>query len=179
GDDAYGNIGGPSVLDTVIAAGGTQLAHSGSTYTESDWADAGAGCADAAHVGTAVPKPSWQHDPSCSSRTDSDVSSESGCSPGVAVYISLYGGWTGVCGTSVASPFLAAVTALAGNGASLGAGKHFWTLKKKKLKKGIHAIKTGNDGSCGGSYLCTAGTGQFHTYSGPGGWGSPNGIGDF
>ncbi len=87
GDSAYGNIGGPSVLGTVIGAGGTQLHLSGSTYTETIWSDAGAGCGDAAHVGTSVAKPSWQHDPSCSFRTDGDVSSESGCSPGVAVYI--------------------------------------------------------------------------------------------
>jgi hypothetical protein len=34
----------------------------------------------------------------------------------------------------------------------------------------------GFDGSCSGEYLCTAGTKQFKTYSGPGGWGTPNGI---
>ena len=183
GDAAYGNIGGPSVLPTVIAAGGTNLTKSGSTYSEAIWNDAGAGCADASHVGTAVPKPAWQHDPSCSSRTDSDVSSESGCSPGVAVYTSLYGGWlAGICGTSVASPFMAGIIAIAGNSASkfgVNGGKHFWTLKKKKLKKGLHKITSGNDGSCGGSYLCTAGTNQFGQYSGPGGWGTPNGTKDF
>ncbi len=181
GDNGYGNVGGPSVLGTVIATGGTQLHVSGSSFTETIWNDAGAACADAAHVGTAVPKPSWQHDPSCSSRTDSDVSSESGCSPGVAVYTAVYGGWTGVCGTSVASPFLAGVIAIGGNsGSKFGAngGKHFWTLKKKKLKKGIHTITTGSDGSCGGSYLCTAGTNQFGQYSGPGGWGTPKGTSD-
>jgi subtilase family serine protease len=172
GDSSYDNIGGPSVLDSVIAVGGTQLAKSGSTYSETIWNGAGAGCATSALVGTGVPKPSWQHDPSCSNRTDSDISLESGCSPGVAVYIGIYGGWGGVCGTSVASPFTAGIIALKGNEATLGAGKHFWTLSPKNLKKGIHTIKTGNDGSCGGSYLCTAGTGQFHTYSGPGGWGT-------
>jgi subtilase family serine protease len=176
GDAAYGNIGGPSVLDTVIAAGGTQLAVSGTKFTESDWIDAGAGCADASHVGTAVPKPSWQHDPGCTSRTDSDISSESGCTPGVAVYIGLYGGWTGVCGTSVASPFLSGVLALAGNASSENGGKLIWQLTPKERINRLHPIKSGNDGSCGGSYLCTAGTHQFGIYSGPGGWGSPKGV---
>jgi subtilase family serine protease len=179
GDGAYAYIGAPSILPSVIGAGGTQLTKSGTGYTESIWADAGAGCGDAATVGTAVPKPSWQHDPSCSYRTDGDVSSESGCSPGVAVYTAFYGGWlANICGTSVASPFLAGIIALAGHESSYGTngGKRFWTLKKKKLKKDLHKITSGNDGSCGGTYLCTAGTNQFGQYSGPGGFGTPKGI---
>jgi len=175
GDAAYDNIGGPSVLGSVVAVGGTQLHLSGSSYTETIWNDAGAGCSTSSIVGSpGVPKPSWQKDPSCANRTDSDVSAESGCQPGVAVYISSYGGWTGVCGTSVASPFLAGVIALRGNASGFNGGEQFWKLKKKKLKKEIHYISSGNDGSCGGSYLCTAGTHQFKTYSGPGGWGTPN-----
>jgi hypothetical protein len=179
GDAAYDNIGGPSVLASVVAAGGTQLHLSGSTYTESIWADAGAGCATAALVGTAVPKPSWQTDPSCANRTDGDISSESGCSPGVAVYTAVYGGWlANICGTSVASPFMAGIIALQGNPSAFGAngGKRFWTLSHKKLKKTIHKVLTGNDGSCSGSYLCTAGTNQFGQYSGPGGWGTAKGT---
>lgn len=181
GDSSYDNIGGPSVLDSVVAVGGTQLHASGSTFTETIWSGAGAGCANSANVGTGVTKPSWQHDPSCTNRTDADISLESGCSPGVAVYISLYGGWTGVCGTSVASPFTAGIIALKGNASAFGmnGGKIFWTLKKKPLKKGIHKITSGSDGSCGGSYLCTAGTNQFKQYSGPGGWGTANSDRDY
>ncbi|HEX4014120.1 MAG TPA: hypothetical protein VHX17_09585 [Candidatus Cybelea sp.] len=174
GDDGYNSIGGPSVLSTVIAAGGTQLEGSGKTFTESAWNDAGAGCASSTVVGSpGVPKPSWQKDPGCTSRTDADVSSESGCSPGVAEYISEYGGWISECGTSVASPFLAGVVAVKGNQAKIDAGAGFWQLNKKKLKRDLHAIESGSDGSCGGSYLCTAGTGQFKQYSGPTGWGTP------
>ncbi len=179
GDSAYNRIGGPSVLASVIAVGGTQLAVSGSKYSETIWNDAGAGCADAAEVGTAIPKPSWQQDPDCSSRTDADVSSEAGISPGVAVYSAIYGGWGEVGGTSVASPFTAGVIGLMGNATKLKAGESFWKLKAKKLKKELHDIKSGTDGSCGGEYLCTAGAKGslgYKTYSGPGGWGSPNGI---
>ncbi len=172
GDAGYDYIGGPSVLDSVIAVGGTQLAANGSKYSETIWDDAGAGCADSSEVGSpGVSKPSWQKDPDCTSRTDADVSLEAGCDPGVAVYSSIYGGWIGVCGTSVASPFSAGIVALH---KTFQSGEKFWKLKKKKLKKDLHDITSGSDGSCGGEYLCTAGTNQFGQYSGPGGWGSAN-----
>ncbi|MGA8533142.1 MAG: hypothetical protein WB615_03420 [Candidatus Tumulicola sp.] len=176
GDAAYDNIGAPSALDSVIAVGGTQLEVSGSGFTESIWDDAGAGCADAAQVGTAIPKPSWQHDPGCTSRTDSDISAQSGCSPGVSVYSGTYGGWTGVCGTSVAGPLLAGVVALAGNASSQNGAETIWQITGRQRPHRLHNITSGNDGSCGGSYLCTAGTHQYKTYSGPGGWGSPKTI---
>jgi hypothetical protein len=173
GDEAYNEIGAPSVLASVIAVGGTQLQESGSKYSESIWNDAGAGCE------SGITKPSWQHDPDCSGRTDADVSSEAGCAPAVAEYSALYGEWFGVCGTSVASPWTAGIIALAGNATSLNAGEGFWKLKKKALKSDLHDIKSGSDGSCG-DYLCEAGLskkdGGYKTYSGPGGWGSANGT---
>ena len=181
GDDAYNTIGGPSNLESVIAVGGTQLRKNGSTYSETVWNDASAGCASPAVVGSpGVPKPSWQHDPDCAYRTDSDISAESGCAPGVAVYTSIYSGWSEYCGTSVASPFTAGIIGLAGNATSLNAGEGFWTLKKKLLKTELHDITSGSDGSCGSKYLCEAGLkkkhGGYKTYSGPTGWGTP--IGD-
>jgi subtilase family serine protease len=181
GDASYDNIGGPSVLSTVIAVGGTQLGKSGSKYTESVWNGAGAGCSSPTEVGgSGVAKPSWQHDPDCTYRTDADVSAESGCSPGVSEYDSIDGGgWLGVCGTSVASPFSAGIIQLKGNAATIGSGKHFWTLRARPLRRGIIKVLTGNDGSCSGEYLCTAGTNQFHQYSGPGGWGAPHTDSDF
>jgi hypothetical protein len=123
--------------------------------------------------GSGIPKPSWQKDPDCSYRTDADVSAESGCQPGIAVYTSIYGGWSEWCGTSVATPFTAGVTALAGNAAQLDAGKTFW-----KFSSANHAEyfnhPTGRGTVCR-NYLC--GRGRYEKYySGPGGWGSPNGI---
>jgi hypothetical protein len=175
GDDAYDNIGGPSVLDSVIAVGGTQLAQKGSNYSETLWADAGAGCASPGAVGgPGVTKPPWQHDPDCNYRSVADVSSESGCSPGVAVYISVYGGWTGVCGTSVASPFTAGVIGLAGNADKMNGAETIWKLTSKQHKKYFHHPGTGSDGSCG-NYLCGYG-GYKKYYTGPGGWGTPNGT---
>jgi hypothetical protein len=175
GDAGYGLVAAPSALDSVIAVGGTQLALSGSKYSESIWGGAGSGCADPGHVGgSGIPKPSWQHDPDCTYRTVGDISAEAGCSPGVAVYISSYGGWTGVCGTSVASPLSAGVVALAGNATKLDAGETFWTFKGKKHKKYFNHPSGSGYGSCA-DYLC--GTGRYKKYySGPGGWGSPHGI---
>jgi subtilase family serine protease len=166
GDEGYGQIGAPAVLASVIAVGGTQLALSGSKYSESIWDGAGGGCA------TGITKPSWQHDPDCSSRTVGDVSSEAGVSPGVAVYSALYGGWGEVGGTSVASPFSAGVIGLAGNATSQDGGKNFWTLTKTQHKRYFHHPTGG--GGCS-NYLCGAGRYKKY-YSGPGGWGSPNGI---
>jgi subtilase family serine protease len=175
GDDAYNTIGGPSDLETVIGVGGTQLALSGGKYSETIWNDASAGCASPAVVGSpGVPKPSWQDDPDCAYRTDSDVSAESGCTPGVAEYTSQYGGWVDVCGTSVASPFTAGVIGLAGNAANQNGGENFWTFDNKQHRKYFHHPSNGGDGSCS-NYLC--GKGRYKKYySGPGGWGTPNGI---
>jgi hypothetical protein len=174
GDSAFDEIGAPAALDTVVAVGGTQLEKSGSKYTEELWSDAGAGCAGPSEVGgSGVKKPPWQHDPHCNYRTVADVSAEAGCAPGVAVYISLYGGWNGVCGTSVASPFTTGVIALAGNADKIYGGKTFWSFDSKQHKKFFHHPTGG--GCTGGNYL--GGCGRYKKYySGPGGWGTPNGI---
>jgi subtilase family serine protease len=173
GDNGYPEIEWPAALANVLAVGGTQLAKSGSTYSETAWDGAGAGCA------TTTPKPSWQHDPDCSGKTISDISAEAGCSPGVAEYIGLYGGWIGVCGTSVAAPFTAGIVALAGNESQLTGGKTFWQLNRKKHRRLLHQITSGSDGNCS-DYLCQAGlsknNGGYKKYSGPTGWGTPNGI---
>lgn len=174
GDAGFDNVGAPSALDSVIAVGGTQLALRGSRYSESLWGAAGGGCAGPKHVGgSGIPKPPWQKDKACSYRTIGDLSLESGCAPGVAVYSGTYGGWIGVCGTSVGSPFTAGVIALAGNAANLNAGKTFWVASQFGHKNFFHH-PSGSDGNCG-NYLC--GDGRYRTYySGPGGWGTPNGI---
>jgi len=168
GTDGFGEIGAPAVFASVVAVGGTVLLKAGSTYRETVWHDSGAGCA------TGVTKPSWQHDPDCASRTVADVSA---VAQNVAIYDTYgYGGWTTAYGTIVSTALNAAVFGLAGNASSQNAAEHFWTMSKKKRNKELHYISVGNDGSCGGEYLCTAGTKQFGTYSGPAGWGTPNGI---
>ncbi|MGC2651748.1 MAG: hypothetical protein WA304_13200 [Candidatus Cybelea sp.] len=168
GSDGYGEIGAPAVFASVVSVGGTVLAKNGSTYSETVWPGAGAGCA------AGVSKPTWQHDPDCTSRTVADVSA---VAFNVAVYDSYgYGGWTTAHGTTLSVALNAGVFGLAANASKQNAAEKFWMLSKKKRSKELHYISTGNDGSCGGEYLCQAGTEQFGTYSGPAGWGTPDGI---
>ncbi len=162
----------PARFANVVSVGGTYLAKKGTRYTEIVWPWTGGGsCA------TGITKPSWQHDPGCKFRTQNDVAA---VAVDVAAYDSYdYGGWITAAGTSVATPLIASVYALAGNASSQHAGEGLWTLTRQQRKKYLHAIREGANGSCSGSYICTAGTGQYFTYSGPTGWGTPNGIGAF
>jgi subtilase family serine protease len=170
GDHGYASYG-PAKLDNVVSVGGTILAKHGSKFSEIVWPFTGGGCA------TGIKKPSWQHDPGCAYRTQNDVAAVAW---GVAEYDSYgYGGWITAGGTSVATPLIAGIYGLAGNASSQHGGKKFWTLTDQQRKSYLHVISKGSDGNCGGSYLCTAGTGQHGTYSGPAGWGTPNGIGAF
>jgi subtilase family serine protease len=91
----------------------------------------------------------------------------------VAEYVTTqYTGWEEVCGTSVASPFTAGVIALAGNAASQNGGETFWNFDSKQHKKYFHHP---SGGDCTGTYL--GGCGRYKKYySGPSGWGTPNGI---
>lgn len=164
GDFGYNNNGPPMWFPSVVAVGGTVLSKSGSTYSESAWDGAGSGCSPG------QTKPSWQHDTGCTTRTAADVSAVAWQ---VAEYDTYgYGGWFTVGGTSAASPMIAAVYGLAGNASAQDAGKKLWTLKKKHRRRWLNDITTGSNGSCGGSYLCTAGKG----YDGPTGWGTPKGV---
>ncbi|MBV8530853.1 MAG: peptidase S8 [Candidatus Eremiobacteraeota bacterium] len=173
GDAGYNNNGNPESLATVVSVGGTVMSKSGSTYNEIVWNGAGGGCSDNG-TGTGVAKPAWQHDPSCTYRTDADIAAVAWQAAEYDTYG--YSGWFTVGGTSVASPLNAGIFGLAGNASSLNAGEKFWKLRPRHRHHDLHAITSGNDGSCGGSYLCMAGTGQYKTYAGPIGWGTANGI---
>ena len=170
GDSTYGSYW-PAKFDDVVSVGGTMLAKHGRKYKEIVWPLTGGGCA------SGIAKPSWQHDPGCTSRTQNDVAAVAW---DMAEYDSYNNsGWMTVGGTSVATPLIASVYALAGNATSQQGGKELWTLTNQQREKYLHYISEGSDGNCGGSYLCTAGTGQYGTYSGPAGWGTPNGVGAF
>ncbi len=164
GDSGYG-IGDPADYDNVVSVGGTELRKIRGVFQETTWSGTGGGCSK-------VAKPSWQHDSDCSFRTANDVSA---VAEGVAIYDSYpSGGWGTVGGTSVSSPMLGGVFGLTNNFKKQHGGKNFWAHAAKDTQF-LHDITQGNDGQCGGTYLCTAGTG----YDGPTGWGTPNGIGAF
>jgi subtilase family serine protease len=178
GDYGYNNgpygLGDPVSFPSVVAVGGTTLTQGGGSrgWTESVWPGSGAGCSKDL-------KPKWQHDPGCKFRTANDVSAIADPSTGPSEYDSYgYGGWMVVGGTSVSSPFLAGVFGLAGNASSQTGGKTFWS-RKHQGGNDLFAITSGSDGNCSPRYLCTAGTQEYRDYSGPGGWGTPNGIGAF
>jgi hypothetical protein len=176
GDSGYG-LADPATFKSVVAVGGTELHASGSKYTETVWPDSGGGCSS-----THESKPSWQTDPKCTYRTGNDASA---VASGVAEYdTDGYGGWVTVGGTSVSSPLLGGVFGLAGNATSQDGGKNLWTLNPSQLANDLHTIASGSVIHCptkklAKTYLCKAGTRQFGQYSGPSGWGTPNGVGAF
>jgi hypothetical protein len=149
GDSGYG-VSFPATSRYVVAAGGTSLRRDSSSrgWSETAWSGAGTGCGN---------------------RTVADVSAVADPGTGVAVYDTYgQGGWFVVGGTSVSSPIIASVYALAGSPSATAASALY------AHRSSLYDVTSGSDGSCG-SYLCTAGSG----YDGPTGLGTPNGLGAF
>jgi subtilase family serine protease len=158
----------PAASGFVTSVGGTHLTRAATArgWKEKVWSQAGSGCS------TFVAKPAWQTDSGCSKRTIADVSAVADPNTGVTVY-DTFGpdlGFEVFGGTSVSSPIIASVYALAGNEASLTYGSFSYSHTSS-----LFAVTSGSNGSCGGSYLCTGKPG----YDGPTGNGTPNGIGAF
>jgi subtilase family serine protease len=180
GDSGYG-VEYPAASQYVTAVGGTKLAKDGSNrgWTESAWSTsttegAGSGCS------AYDPQPTWQTNvanvtSACSKRAVADVSAVADPATGVAVYDSYsysgQSGWLVFGGTSVASPIIASVYALAGNAAhvTLTYGSYPYSNPSS-----LNDVTQGSTAQCGTS-LCTAGTG----WDGPTGLGTPNGTGGF
>jgi|HubBroStandDraft_1064217.scaffolds.fasta_scaffold23150_2 subtilase family serine protease len=175
GDSGYqAGAQNPAVYNTVTAVGGTSLKKSSSAsrgWTETVW-DTSSTEATGSGCSKYIAKPSWQKDTGCTFRTVGDVAADADPATGVSVYDTDggVGGWLVFGGTSVASPLIAAVYALAGNGASIDNASYTYAHTSK-----LYDVTSGSNGSCGGSYLCTAKVG----YDGPTGNGTPNGTGAF
>jgi subtilase family serine protease len=165
GDSGYG-AQQPCSWSTVVCVGGTTLSKV-SPRTEAGWVGAGSGCS------AFVLKPAYQTDTGCTMRSESDVSATSNPAFPVAVYYN--GGFTAFGGTSVASPIIGAVYALAGNHNNHTNAKSLWAgLGGPNLND----ITTGGqNGTCPPAYpyICKPGVG----YDGVTGNGSPNGVGAF
>ena len=165
GDSGYG-AQYPAASQYVTAVGGTSLTKASNArgWSETVWSGTGSGCS------SYDPKPSWQTDSGCSHRTVGDVSAVADPNTGVAVYDSYVyqgaSGWLVFGGTSVASPIIASVYALAGNATSVTYGSYSYSHTSS-----LNDVTSGSNGSCGGTYLCTAVVG----YEGPTGLGTPNG----
>jgi subtilase family serine protease len=170
GDSGYG-VEWPAADSDVVAVGGTSLqrATNARGWDEIAWSGAGSGC-------STDDKPAWQHDTGCSHRSVADVAAVADPSTGVAVYDSVApysGGWTVFGGTSVASPIIASVFALAGPETP----GYFRSPLLYKRASMLNDIVAGRNyfGPCTPDYSCHAVAG----YDGPTGLGTPNGIGAF
>jgi subtilase family serine protease len=168
GDSGYG-VEFPAASQYVTAVGGTTLVRESSSsrgWSETAWSGAGSGCS------AYIPKPSWQTATTgCARRTVADVSADADPNTGVAVYDTYrVGGWLVFGGTSVAAPIVAGVYALAENASSVIAGSYPYLHTSS-----LNDVLSGSNGSCGGSYLCTAGPG----FDGPTGLGTPNAAAAF
>jgi hypothetical protein len=172
GDSGYG-VGYPAASGYVTSVGGTELTRTPGAargWSETAW-NSGSG-ATGSGCSAYEPKPSWQADAGCSHRTDNDVAADADPDTGAAIYDSYdQGGWLEVGGTSEATPIIAATYALAG---PPGAGSDPAEYPYQHTAA-LNDVTSGRDGSCGGSYLCTARPG----YDGPTGWGTPDGTGAF
>lgn len=175
GDNGYGSFGFPAALSSVITVGGTTLTlGEENTYGgETVWSGAGSGCSLYAAA------PEWQGFLSdcAGKRGTADVAADADPSTGAAVYDSVKyqgrSGWFKVGGTSLSSPLIAGVYALAGG---LPAGTSAASGLYGHLGDGtvLHDVTSGSNGNCS-TLMCEAGTG----YDGPTGVGTPLGIGAF
>ena len=157
GDNGY-NTNYPASSAHVIAVGGTSLVQSGNSrgWSETAWNNGSSGCSQY------IPKPAWQTDKGCNMRTVADISAVGDPNTGVAIY---QGGWQVYGGTSASSPIVAAAFALLGKASSAPDFPY-------KNTGDWFDVTSGSNGSCSGSYLCTAGPG----YDGPTGFGTPDGT---
>lgn len=175
GDNGYGSFGFPAALSSVVTVGGTTLTlGSGNTYgSESVWNGAGSGCS------LYVTAPSWQSFLSAceGKRGTADVAADADPATGAAVYDSVKyqgrSGWMQIGGTSLSSPLIAGVYALAGGlpSGSTGGSALYGHLGDATV---LHDVTSGSNGSCG-TLMCNGGSG----YDGPTGVGTPKGIGAF
>lgn len=167
GDSGYG-VQFPASSPHVVAVGGTHLAHASNArgWSETAWASGGSGCS------TVYAKPSFQHDTGCSNRVEADVSAVGDPATGVAVYGPTKGpnsGWLVFGGTSVSAPLIGGIFGIAG-GTPTGNASIIYSNTNR-----LYDITSGSNGSCGGTYLCTAGA----NYDGPTGNGTPAGTAAF
>jgi subtilase family serine protease len=172
GDSGY-LVSYPAASQYVTSVGGTSLLQTGvgRGWTETVWNGSGGGCSG---PNAAEPRPSWQRYSftKCSDRLDNDVAAVADPDTGVAMYDTYsQGGWLEVGGTSVASPIIASVFALAGK----PKGGTYPVSYIYKHTSDLYDVTLGSNGSCHTAVWCNAGAG----YDGPTGWGTPDGTAAF
>lgn len=175
GDSGYG-VQFPASAPTVIAVGGTHLVRASNTrgWTETAWSSGGSGCS------TVYAKPklsgastSFETDALCTKRMEADISAVGDPNTGVAVYGPNHSRsqWMVFGGTSVSAPLIGGIYGIVNSGP--GDAHKIWANLGNAST--INDVTSGTNGSCSGTYYCTAGSG----YDGPTGVGTPNGTGAF
>jgi hypothetical protein len=214
---AYANY--PASSPHVIGVGGTRLTLSPAKTWESEtvWNDGGASGGFLEGAGASgggcsghFLADSWQQSATTwsavgcgNARAVTDISADGDPYSGVAVYDSTETpkgekGWAAIGGTSVASPIIASIFALAGGSQGVAypaqllyenlqqdpeslhdvtVGSNGECLKKFHKNTGISGCTSAEDAqnSCPGRLICLAAPG----YDGPSGVGTPNGLGAF
>ena len=170
GDSGFGTEF-PAASPTVTAVGGTSLSQftnlgsRSANALETVWSGAGVRCS------AYEPKSAGQSDPGCSRRMVADVSAVADPSTGVWVRDTYGTGftWAAFGGTSVATPIVSAMCALAGNatgGTTVPASAAYGHISS------LYHVTLGNDGSCAVAYMCNAAA-SINGYHGPTGLGTP------
>ncbi|HEY2443962.1 MAG TPA: ricin-type beta-trefoil lectin domain protein [Streptosporangiaceae bacterium] len=177
-DSGYGT-GWPASAQYVTSVGGTTLTQDTGVprgWDETAWPNAASGCSGADQ------KPSWQAaddtaPDGCLNRTENDVAAVASPNPGVATYDTYQqsAGWSVAGGTSVSTPIIASVYALAGN-PTPGTYPASYPYQASSAAD-LYDITVGSNGACepARQYLCNAGPG----FDGPTGMGTPDGTGAF
>jgi subtilase family serine protease len=167
GDNGFG-VEFPASSRFVTAVGGTTLTAASNSrgWTETAWNGAGSGCS---RFNTQISGQAGANT-GCRRRATADVSAVADPNTGVAVFDSTpfqnQSGWFVVGGTSVSSPLIAGVFALAGNASSINNSFPY------SHTSALFDVTSGSNGSCNPSQLCTARAG----WDGPTGLGTPNGV---
>jgi hypothetical protein len=196
GDYGYG-ASWPASSQFVTSVGGTFLSQNSSgDWTSAVWNDNGSENTDGIVGATASgcsagePQPSWGPDSSdstasslCANRTENDVSAEADAPSGTDVYDSAdCSGYCDLYGTSVATPIITALYALAGTPkANTYPASYLY-----EDPSGLTPVTSGNDVMSGSpltcessrEYLCNAAdslSSPYKGYNGPTGLGTPNG----
>jgi subtilase family serine protease len=172
GDSGYG-AEFPATSQFVTAVGGTTLKKSSTArgWSEAAWSGGGSGCS------AIYAKPSWQSSLTlCANRLEADVSAIADPDTGVAVYGPGTRGsaWQVYGGTSVSTQVIAGIYGVNGGAVSYGSNPYSFPTPYQTSGTGwvLNDVTSGGNGSCGSTYLCTAGAG----YDGPTGLGTPHGL---
>ncbi len=174
----------PAAYPGVVAVGGTnlRLGRAGRWAGETVWKNSDGTTASGCSLFT--PAPPWQaadaaHVGCAAKRAVADVAAAA--APGAPLYSSTpltptgERGWVVAGGTSLASPIVAGVFALAGGIAPGQSAGETLYAHLHSTPRAFHDIVNGSNGSCSGELICQAGRG----YDGPSGVGTPDGLAGF